>query len=61
MAGNYRYRNVPVVLSFRTSLVFSMRISNSAHIALTTFKNSYGGDIYEIVIGGRGNKESAIR
>ena len=58
--GSYQYKNIGIAVSFTHSFVFTVKIANDAYIALTTFKDVYDGDIYEIVIGGE-NKWSAIR
>lgn len=59
--GLYRYKDCGIVLSFKQSVILTVKISSNAHIALTTYKDNYDGDVYEIVIGSNENTTSIIR
>jgi Farnesoic acid 0-methyl transferase len=61
MPNSYQYKIVNVVLAFRTSVIFKVKIINDACIALTTFRDYYDGDIYEIVVGAWNNTACVIR
>jgi hypothetical protein len=56
------YKYIPVE-SFKASageVIFRVKARNDAHVALSLDK-THGGEKYEIVIGGWGNKQSVIR
>ena len=61
VTGSYRFKNVDIVLTFKYSLIFKVRMASAAIIAFTTHLGNYDGDIYEIVIGANDNTESLIR
>jgi len=61
MANNYTYQDTGLTLSTCKSLVFNLKISTDAYLALTPTKGNYDGKIYEIIIGAFGNTCSIIR
>ena len=61
LADNYTYKDAGLELSGLTSLVFYIKGSNDAYLALTSTKDNYDGKIYEIVFGAFGNTCSIIR
>jgi hypothetical protein len=61
MANNYTYNDTGLTLSTCTSLVFQLKISTDAYLALTPTKDNYDGKIYEIVIGAFSNTCCIIR
>jgi len=61
MADNYTYTDTGLTLSPVKSLVFNLKASNNACLALTSTKGNYGGKIYEIVFGAYGNNCTIIR
>ena len=61
MANNYIYADTGLTLSTCKSLVFNLKISTDAYLALTPTKENYDGKIYEIIIGAFGNTASIIR
>ena len=61
VTGKYRYKDVGVVLSFKQFWLFKVQIPSDANVALTTFKDKYDGDIYEISIGAENNTITYIK
>lgn len=61
LSGKFVYKDIGVVLAFKQYIVFAAKISEDAHVALTTFKNVYEGNIYEVIIGYQGNTTTVIR
>ena len=62
MSGTYEYEDVGIDLSDRKSIIFRVRTTNDANIALVEHRHSYAPEeMYEIVIGGTSNTQSTIR
>ena len=56
-----KYQDAGVILSFKQSCIFRVKINSDAYIALTSKKNQYDGEMYEIVIGASSNTTSIMR
>ena len=59
--GNIQYRTVGIPLAFRNYIVFKVNVASDAIIGLTTYRDCYNDDMYEIVIGGGANSWTGIR
>jgi hypothetical protein len=61
MEPDSNFQDIGIILSFKTWIVFRVKIDSSAQIALTTEKNKFDGNMYEVDIGAFENTTSLIR
>ena len=59
--NRYDYKQLWYSVQGKTGIVFKVKASNDAHVALSTVRGNTETNTYEIVISGYGNTKSSIR